>query len=106
MTTFLARGAQVHQAALVSHMTPYDAAYQEQLHGIQAALTLKHSAYEAGQIAQAIMEAQLSRQASLWAYVDDFRLLAIMALACLPGLLLFRGYQHREALKAHSPTGG
>ncbi len=32
MTTFLARGAQVHQAALVSHMTPYDAAYEQQLH--------------------------------------------------------------------------
>jgi DHA2 family multidrug resistance protein len=97
MTTFLARGAQTHQAALVSHMTPYDTAYQEQLRGIQSALTPSSGTYEAGQMAQALMGAQLSRQASLWAYVDDFRLLALMAFACLPGVLLLRGRPHRDA---------
>ncbi len=44
------------------------------------------------------MGAQLSRQASLWAYVDDFRLLAVMALACIPGVFLLRGRQHRRRL--------
>jgi DHA2 family multidrug resistance protein len=29
VTTMLARGAQVHQAAMVSHLTPYDPAFQQ-----------------------------------------------------------------------------
>jgi DHA2 family multidrug resistance protein len=58
MTTFLARGAQTHQAVLVSHMTPYDAAYQQQLGALQSALTPSRGAYEAGQAAEAIMGAQ------------------------------------------------
>src|SRR6266404_5649108 len=32
VTTMLARGAQLHQAAMVSHLTPYDAAFQQRLH--------------------------------------------------------------------------
>jgi DHA2 family multidrug resistance protein len=101
MTTFLARGAQVHQAVLVAHMTPYDAAYQQQLHGIQSALSPYRGAYEAGQAAQAILGSQLSRQASLWAYVDDFRRLAILAIACIPGVFLLRRLRHSET--AHAP---
>src|SRR5256885_565097 len=31
VTTMLARGAQAHQAALVSHLTPYDPAFQERI---------------------------------------------------------------------------
>ena len=100
MTTFLARGAQAHQTYLVAHMTPYDSAYQQQLQGIQAALTPQSGLYQAGQQAQAIMGAELTRQATLWAYTDDFRLLAIMALACVPGLLLLRRSRHKDG-----PTG-
>jgi DHA2 family multidrug resistance protein len=88
MTTFLARGAQVHQAGLVSHMTPYDTAYEQQSQALQSALTPSLGTYEAGQTTQALMGVQLSRQASLWAYVDDFRMLAVMALACIPGVFL------------------
>ena len=97
MTTFLARGAQVHQTVLVSHMTPYDSAYTQQLHTIQTALAPVSGTYAAGQQAQAIMGAQLSRQASLWAYVDDFRILAILSLACVPFALLLRRLRHQES---------
>ena len=96
MTTFLARGAQVHQNVMVAHMTPYDPAYQQQLHTIQSGLTPYSGAYEAAQQAQAVMGMQLTRQATLWAYVDDFRLLALMATACLPGLLLLRKLRHKK----------
>ena len=97
MTTFLARGAQVHQTILVAHMTPYDSAYTQQLHTLQTALAPVSGAYAAGQQAQAIMGEQLSRQASLWAYVDDFRVLAILALACIPFTLLLRRLPHRDS---------
>lgn len=90
MATFLARGAQVHQATLVSHMTPYDTMYQQQVQTIQSSLTPQVGAYDAGQKALAIVGAQLTRQSTLLAYIDDFRLLAIMAVACIPAMLLFR----------------
>jgi DHA2 family multidrug resistance protein len=96
MTTFLARQAQVHQTVLVSHMTPYDAVYQQQMHAVQAALTPQCGAYEAARKAQAVMDAQMARQAGLWAYVDDFRMLAVMALACVPGVFLLRRLHHSE----------
>ena len=97
MTTFLARGAQVHQTILVAHMTPYDSAYQQQLHTVHAALTPASGSYAAGRQAEAIMGAELSRQASLWAYVDDFRILAILSLACAPFVLLLRRLRHKES---------
>ena len=33
VTTMLARGAQLHQAMMVSHLTPYDAAFQQRFGG-------------------------------------------------------------------------
>jgi len=38
-TTFPARMTQTHQANLVSHMTPYDPAFQQRLSGIAAGLS-------------------------------------------------------------------
>jgi hypothetical protein len=66
---------------------------------MQSALTPYSGAYEAGQTAQALMGAQLSRQAGLWAYVGDFRLLAVLAFACIPGVLLLRR-QHSETARS------
>jgi MFS transporter, DHA2 family, multidrug resistance protein len=95
MTTFLARGAQVHQNVMVAHMTPYDSAYQQEISAVQSAFSPYQGTYQAGRTAEAVMGVQVSRQATLWAYVDDFRLLAIMALACIPGILLLRPLRHR-----------
>jgi DHA2 family multidrug resistance protein len=97
MTTFLARGAQEHQTYLVAHMTPYDSAYQQQLQGLQAGLAPQSGLYEAGQQAQALMGTELTRQATLWAYVDDFRLLAIMSLVCVFGVFMLRRVRHDKA---------
>ena len=84
-------------------MTPYDSAYTQQLHTIQSALTPASGAYAAGQQAQAILGAELTRQATLWAYVDDFRILAILALACVPFALLLRRLRHKESDVAGGP---
>jgi len=39
---------------------------------------------------------EMTRQATLWAYVDDFRILAVLALACIPFTFLLRRLRHRE----------
>ena len=85
VTTMLARGAQVHQAAMVSHLTPYDPAFQQRL-GQMAA---RGGAGAATQQAYAGIYGILVRQATLLSYVDIFRVLSFLCLLCVPAALLF-----------------
>src|SRR5207302_267500 len=39
VTTMLARGVQIHQAAMVSHLTPYDPAFQQRVHDLTGTLS-------------------------------------------------------------------
>ncbi|MFA7235274.1 MAG: DHA2 family efflux MFS transporter permease subunit [Phycisphaeraceae bacterium] len=102
MTTFLARGAQTHQAAMVSHMTVYDPAYQQQLQTIHSALTPISGSYAAGLQAQSVMGAQLLRQATLWSYVDNFRAMAFISLACILGIFFLRSSRANKNSSRHA----
>jgi DHA2 family multidrug resistance protein len=90
VTTMLARGAQVHQAAMVSHLTPYDPVFQQRLHDLAAAFTARGNAMTAAQQAYGAVYETLVGQATLLAYIDNFRLLAFLCLVCIPAALLFR----------------
>ncbi|HET8781818.1 MAG TPA: DHA2 family efflux MFS transporter permease subunit [Pyrinomonadaceae bacterium] len=83
VTTMLARGAQVHQAMMVSHLTPYDPVFQQRVSELMTTLGGSIQAY--GSIYQTLL-----RQANLLAYIDNFRLLAFMCLLCTPAALLFK----------------
>lgn len=91
VTTMLARGAQVHQAVMVEHLTPYDPEFQQrvsQLAGVVGSagvnvMTMQQQAY--GAIYQTLV-----RQANLLAYIDNFRFLAFMCVICAPAALLFK----------------
>ena len=89
VTTLLARGAQVHQAAMVSHLTPYDPVFQQRLREMAAALA-QGSPITASQQAYGAIYATLVQQATLLAFLDNFRLLAFLCLLCVPAALLFR----------------
>jgi MFS transporter, DHA2 family, multidrug resistance protein len=101
MTTFLARGAQAHQAMLVARVTPYDPAYQQWLRAAKAALGAHGNAFTASSQALGLLYATVLRQATLLAFLDNFRLIMLAALLCLPLLLLFRRTQIRAAAGAH-----
>jgi DHA2 family multidrug resistance protein len=87
VTTLLARGAQQHQAAMVSHLTPYDAAFQQRMQQLQGVFG---SSAEGLQKAYAAVYGVLVRQANLLAFVDNFRLLTFVCLACIPLVFLLR----------------
>jgi DHA2 family multidrug resistance protein len=101
MTTFLARGSQVHQATLAAHLTPYDPAYQQWLNSAQSALVTRSNPFVAAPRALALLYSTLVRQATLLAFLDNFRLIGIAALVCLPLVLLFRRGRARAAVGAH-----
>jgi DHA2 family multidrug resistance protein len=91
VTTLLARGAQTHQAVMVAHLTPYDPAFQERLRLLTGALLRSMGdPVGAAQRAYGVIYGTLVRQAMLLSYIDNFRLLAALCLACIPLALLFK----------------
>jgi DHA2 family multidrug resistance protein len=93
VTTLLARRSQVHQSMMVAHLTPFDSAYNQSLAAAQQALTAVSGTHQAHEQALALVYNSLLQQASLWAFVENFRLFGILCLACLPLVMLFKRVQ-------------
>lgn len=91
VTTLLARGAQRHESYLVGDVSVYHEPFRQLLSALSAQfVSAGLSAVAAQQAALAKVGLLVAQQASLLAYLDDFRLLGWMALACIPLVLLFR----------------
>jgi MFS transporter, DHA2 family, multidrug resistance protein len=96
VATLLSRRAQVHQAILVAHLTPYDAQYraatqgkQQMLMGLGANPTLAHMQ------AQGLLYGNLLRQANMLAYVDAFSLLGWTFIAMVPFMFFMKSSKPR-----------
>lgn len=90
MTAFLARGGQAHLAQLISHLTPYDAAFQQMFQSIQSGLAAQMDIVSATQQTYGRIYGMALRQAMLLSYIDNFRLLAILCVLCVPTAFLFK----------------
>jgi len=79
--TMLARNTQVYRASLVEHITPFN-----------PSLYLPGMAVPGPGAEQALMlfDMEVSRQAAMIAYLNDFRLMMFITLAAIPMLLLLR----------------
>jgi DHA2 family multidrug resistance protein len=103
VTTMLARGAQVHQALMVGHLTPTDPVFRERLATTQHALAAHTDAVTAQTQAYSVIYQTLDHQAHLWAFVDNFYLFGLLALAGIPLIFLFKRVQRQpvRAVEAH-----
>lgn len=99
--TLLARRAQVHQNVMVARLTPYDLAYRQRLETIRRALTPRVGAVAAGSQAVAVLYKTLVAQATLLAFVDNFRLMTVLAICCVPLAFLLKRVRARPAPGAH-----
>jgi DHA2 family multidrug resistance protein len=77
---------QTHQAAMVSHLTPYDPVFQERLRQIAGG---RGGSAVVSQQTYAGIYGTLVRQATLLSYIDVFRMLSFLCLLCIPLTLLF-----------------
>ena len=78
VATLLSRRAQVHQAILVAHLTPYDAPYRNAAQGAQQMLMTQGSTSTLAHLqAQGLLYGNLVRQANMLAYVDAYSLLGL-----------------------------
>ena len=96
VTTMIARGAQVHQAMMVKHLTPANPVFAQHLSVLQHALAKRINPVTAANQAYGLIYQTLDRQAHLWAFVDNFTLLGWLALGCIPLLFLFKRVQHSK----------
>jgi DHA2 family multidrug resistance protein len=101
--TLLERRAQLHTDRLVTHLTPYDTAFQIRMQNLTHGFAAQGSGpVEAATRAAAAMFHSVQAQASMLAYLDVFK---VMAVGCLlvVGLVLFLG---RINLSAHTEPMG
>jgi DHA2 family multidrug resistance protein len=99
-TTMLARGAQARQAMMVSHMTPYDPAFQQRWEQMQGVFSSQVGPVGAAQMANSMMYGTLVKQATLMAFIDNFRILALLCLLCVPLVFFFRKAKQRGGAPA------
>jgi DHA2 family multidrug resistance protein len=92
VTTMLVRGSQTHQNFLAANITAGNSGVVAMLHGMQAKLSMGGAdTYTAHQKALGALYQSMQQQASLLAYIDNFRWLGYLALLCVPLVLLFHG---------------
>jgi MFS transporter, DHA2 family, multidrug resistance protein len=90
-TTFLARREQFHQQRLVEHVSTLDSPYRSMFEGAkQLFLSKGADAAYATQQAQQMIYNTVQRQASVLAFLEDFRWLALTFLAVIPLVFLMK----------------
>ena len=91
VTTLLDRRAQVHQNFLVEHVNASNPAYQAMVSGMTHRLTAAgSSAAQAAAQSNGLVYGMIQRQSSLLAYVDNFRMLALIFLLLIPLMFLMK----------------
>jgi DHA2 family multidrug resistance protein len=91
-TALLVRKGQAHQTYLAANLTASDSVAGGVIRGLEGKMMLAGSdAFSAHQQALGAIYRMVQQQASLLAYVDNFRLLGFMSLLCIPIVLLFQG---------------
>jgi len=90
VTTLLVRGQQRHQTYLTAHLNPSDPAYRSAVQQLSHYLGIQSGAAAGLREALGVLYGNLQQQATLLSYIDDFRLLGVLSLACIPFLLFFR----------------
>jgi len=92
VSTMLVRGGQRHQNYLAAHNTATSEMTRMVIVGLGGKLAMAGAgAANAGHAALGTIYRLMQQQASLLSYCDNFRLMGVMTLACIPFLLLFRG---------------
>ncbi|MBV9242747.1 MAG: DHA2 family efflux MFS transporter permease subunit [Acidobacteria bacterium] len=99
MTTLLARNAQVHQSVLAAYTDPYNPTFQQYLQQIQSGFTGMFDPATATQVAYARIYQMVAQQAAVLAYLDDFRILAVLCILCIPAGFLFKAVRHAKPIE-------
>jgi len=95
LATELAQNTQINHAQLVEHINPFNPAMMPQLSGIAAAVAAPFAAF-----VPALLNQEVTRQAAMIAYINDFKLVMWMALASFPFILILRAPKRQPTAPA------
>ncbi len=100
MNTIVARHEQLHRSELVHSLTAGNPLLQQHISALQGIIRSTNAAGPviANSGAYKILERTLTSQARLWAYVDDFRYMALVCFACVPVVFLFKRAKARAGV--------
>lgn len=101
VTTLLARRAQIHQSEMVSHLAPGSLSYQIHSQQLQEGFRRYFSSPDALQKANGALYNELIRQSTLLAFIDNFRLLALISLLCIGGAILLKRVKAKVPVSPH-----
>lgn len=101
VTALISHGAQIHQAMLVGHVTPYDLPFQNAMQTAQSALVTQGGGVQAQTMALGAVYRSLLQHSNMLAYVDDFRFLALICFAVIPGVVFLRRVTIEGPAMAH-----
>ena len=101
VTTLLARKAQLHQTELAGHLAPGDLVFGGQSQALQRLLQGYFDRPDTAHLAQGRIYAELQRQATLLAYVENFRMLAFACFVCVAGVFLLKRVKAKGPPAAH-----
>ncbi len=98
----LARRAQVHQAYITGHVNAGSAQLQSVLAATTHAFIARgSSSFEASRQAYGLVAAQIDRQASMLAYIDNFRMLGVAVLLMIPLVFLMKKVKPGGPMAVH-----
>ncbi len=90
VTTLQSRNAQLHQAVMVSHLTPYTATFQQTVQKLEALFRATGGSVGVQAKAYVVIYRTLTAQSNVWAFLDNCRMIACLALCGIPAALLFK----------------
>jgi MFS transporter, DHA2 family, multidrug resistance protein len=101
VNTIVARHEQSHRNEMSRALSGTNLTLQAQLHGMKEFLMSQGASAEtAMRQAYGLLNAQLTQQVRLWAYVDDFRYIALVCFACIPVVFLLKKAVGRGGVSA------
>ncbi len=101
VVTYLARHAQTNQMTLVSHLTRWTPAYHYNLQQIRNFFGIHSGPALAERQAEGFIYNSLLRQSQLMAFMQSFRILAVISLLCIMATLLLKKIKSRGRIAPH-----
>jgi DHA2 family multidrug resistance protein len=102
VVTMLARRAQVHQTNLAAHVNSGSGTFQSIIAATTHALIARgSSSFEASRQAYALVAARIDQQATMLAYIDNFRMLGIVVALMIPFVFLMKKVKPGGPMAVH-----
>ncbi len=95
VATFLSRFSQIHQNMLTHSLTETNPVYMERLQAYIGQFIQSVDFYTAKHMAETLIYQQLRQQATLWAFIDSFRIFAILGLVIIVMLFVLHSDKKR-----------